>query len=330
MKLVVVFCCFWLFTTHAFANTEKGGMITDKNQLQKLDIEYYFSNDEIKVINNQDKDFIALVKEETTGFPKGIAFIVPEIDQVVTNQPAIKSLYDNLNDYGWTSILLPMPVLDDFGVPADAEEKPTSEQDTPNSTDNTSNTEQAAENIDSPTSNNDNQEADTLDSDVNSKLENPNPKAFQQESVYSDDFLQEVEKQIQQRVEAAWNLGDNYPGFFLFICQGKSCAWLTSLFQQQKLTAPDAMIMLSAHVPQQDLSNKFASELSKTEFPVLDLVQQVDNSWVVNYATQRRKMARKNYKTNYRQRKLFSSVDYYSQRRRTIKEIYGFLTAVGM
>ena len=88
--------------------------------------------------------------------------------------------------------------------------------------------------------------------------------------------------------------------------------------------------MLSAHIPQQNLTDSFNMQVSKTEFPVLDLYRDQDSSWVVNHIKDRRKLARKSFKTNYRQRKLYYGMDYTSQRERAVKEIYGFLTAVGM
>jgi hypothetical protein len=155
-------------------------------------------------------------------------------------------------------------------------------------------------------------------------------KAFHSEEKYSNEFVSNIEQDIAARMKAAMEAAQRYPGFYLYICQGKSCTWLTNLIAQEKIKAPDALVMLSAHIPQQTLTDNFNTQVSKAEFPILDLYKDRDNRWVTDHIKDRRKLARKSFKTNYRMRKLHFSMDYQSERKRAVKEIYGFLTAVGM
>lgn len=300
-----------------------------QDELDRMDIEHYFRDKEIKLLKAGEEEFLTLVKEENTGFPKGIALIVPEMAQSVLRQAAVSNLYDNLNDYGWTSLLLTMPSRLEPKAPEQNSENQSAGDQSANSNDTDSQPPQTA--TDSQQSNDEDKQGET-NQDGTQQDEDPNLtlKAFHRDPIYSETMIEHIEQQMTERLNAGWELAGNYPGFFLVICDGKSCGWLASLYAKGKLPIPDAMVMLSAHLPEQALNDDFAVNLSQTEFPVLDLYQTLDNKWVTTSIKQRRLMSRKNFKTDYRQRKLHSSFHFQGQGKRTIKEIYGFLTAVGM
>lgn len=301
MKQVVVFCMLIFISAMAGSTTYEQPLPINKSYLESLDIQHFVKDKEIKTLKTDDVEFLSLLKEDSTGFPKGIAFIVPDIEQSIGRQAALSAVYDQMTDIGWTNMLITMPsqeivaqevnlwqLQNDLIVQAQtAEAEPIADQ-------------------------------------------NLTLKSFATDDKYSADYLKNMEQTIAARMQAAMTAAQNYPGFYLYICQGKSCTWLTSLISQEKITAPDALVMLSAHIPQRNLTDDFNYQVSQAEFPVLDLYRDQDTSWVTNYITDRRKLARRSFKTNYRQRKLHYGIDYHSQTRRTVKEIYGFLTAVGM
>ncbi|WP_299270796.1 DUF3530 family protein [uncultured Psychrosphaera sp.] len=324
MKHHILLLMISLSTSATFAASVDDTPPIDLSELQAIDIKHYVQDREINILTLDESEYLTLMKEETTGFPRGIAFIVPEINQSITKQPAINMLYDNLTEYGWRSLLLTMPNIEQTNGSFNNVQK-TDNQSTPGSSEDGQQQEKdpsvqtnAGSNV---STKNDSQAA----RDPNLRL-----KAYHQDDIFSSQTNAEIEDEILKRVESAWQYAEQFPGYFIFICQGKSCAWLTSLFQQQKLMQPDALIMLSAHMPQQDLNDLFAQQLSETEFPVLELFKQMDNQWVSSSIQYRRKLARKHYKTDYRQRKLNSHIAFGNNNMRTVKEIYGFLTAVGM
>ncbi|MDU0114469.1 DUF3530 family protein [Psychrosphaera aquimarina] len=324
MKRHILLMLICLSVKYAFASSVDHTAPISLSALQAIDIRHYVQDQEINILSLDDHDYLTLEKEETTGFPRGIAFIVPEINQPITQQPAIKMLYDNLTEYGWRSLLLTMPNLEQnngslHDVPkADTEESPSAPDVSQSPETSSTLPEEPGQEM-----------AASNDSQTTAEP-NLNIKAFHQEDIYSEVENTKIEQEILKRVETAWQYAEQFPGYFIFICQGKSCAWLTSLFQQQKLMQPDALVMLSAHMPQSNLNRQFAQQLSETEFPVLELFKPMDNQWVTSAIHYRKKLARKNYKTDYRQRKLNSHVAFGDSNLRTVKEIYGFLTAVGM
>ena len=301
MKQLVVFCTLLLISTMASSSTYEQPLPISRSQLQSLDIQYFLRDKEIKTLETDEYEFISLLKEESTGFPKGIAFIVPDIDQSIGHQAAVSTVYDQLTDLGWTNMLITMPSQEVV-----AEEV---------------NLWQAQRELI--------QQAQSADADPIPD-QNVQFKSYYSEDKFSDKYVENMESSIEERMKAAMEAAQQYPGFYLYICQGKTCTWLIDLIAQERITEPDALVMLSAHIPQQDLTDSFNMQVSEAEFPVLDLYRDFDNTWVTDHVMDRRKLARKSFKTNYRQRKLFYGMDYNTQKVRTVKEIYGFLTAVGM
>ena len=319
-KLLVIISLF--LSCYSVASSEQDGDTNKENAVawaktQAEDIQHFVSDQEIKILKTEADAFIALLQKETTGFPRGVALIVPDINQSIFQQAAISSIYSNLNDYGWTNLLLTMPndLNPVFGF----------KEETTNNT-----TEQQSETTAQEANNISEKEMSTPEQQSGNLVNMPKMKAFHQNNYYSEKQSMDIATQIKHRMNSAWELAEEYPGFFLIICQGKSCAWLAELFLKDNLSQPDAMIMLSAHMPQADLNQKLAMQISQLEFPILDMYQDIDNPWVSANIKLRRNMARTHYKTNYRQRKLIAGIGFYGQEQRTIKEIYGFLTAVGM
>ncbi len=294
--------------------------------MQYNDIQYFVRDKEIKTLQAGDIEFLSLLKEQTSGFAKGTAIIVPEINQSIHKQAAVSGTYDKLTELGWNTLLLTMPSESEpvhgamSAVPdlatTDTEQAPANATPEQADTESPDDESTAAENAEQ--------------NPINMDGVSLNLKAFHQFAHYSEAKLDEVSEEIALRLQAAFELAGTYPGFYLVICQGKSCHWLSELFKSEGFQAPDAMIMLSAHMPDAEQNDRLAVNIAKTEYPVLDLYQDRDNPWVHQTIGERRIMARKNYKTNYRQRKLNSHFDFHGQGDRAIKEIYGFLTAVGM
>jgi hypothetical protein len=301
MRLAIVFLLFLIVSCLAYGSNDQQSMPMNRAQLQALDIQHYVKDKEIITLSTQDFDFISLLKEETTGFPRGIAFVLPDIDQPIGQQAAMTAVYDKLNNIGWTTMALTMPSPEIVQPDVNLWQL---QQDLIN---------QAQTEPENPPA------------DQNLQL-----KAGHQDDVYSQTYIETIEKDLTARMQAAMEQAQNYPGFYLYICQAKTCAWLTRLIQQQAITAPDALVMLSAYLPQENLNDEFAQQVAKTDFPVLELYRDQDANWVYKQMKTRQLTARKNFKTNYRQRKLFYAFDYKAQQARTVKEIYGFLTAVGM
>lgn len=278
------------------------------------DLQRYLPDHQIQTLQTaQEQTFIALVKEQTTGIPKGVAFLIPDFSQGILKQAALSNLYQSLNDYGWTNVLMTVAHYEDIqqaslGSPSDDGKGANDTENAPNQTET---------------------EALTGSSEQVSTRETIQ-KVSSQPLALTDSTINKVALDLEERLKAAIDFAGQYPGFYLMVCEGKSCPLLFNLVADQKVPRPDAVVMLSGFALGQDANRNFAQQVSLTDFPVLDLRQAWDNRWLEESFEWRQKVARKNFKTDFRQRKLNSYYDYYGQERRVIKEIYGFLHTVGM
>ena len=109
MKQLVVFCTLLLISAAASSSTYEQPLPINKALLQNLDIEYFVKDKEIRTLATEEYEFISLLKEDSTGFPKGIAFIVPDVEQSIGHQAAVSAVYDELTNIGWTNMLITMP-----------------------------------------------------------------------------------------------------------------------------------------------------------------------------------------------------------------------------
>lgn len=290
-----------------------------KARQHAADIQHYVDEAQIQFLQANDEEFVALFREQTTGMSKGTAIIVPDLEQSIYHQAAISGLYEKLNHYGWNSLLLTMPdelspILDSTSVDDAAPQE----------------AEQENANVAIGTVNEDNPDAeDSLQTD-GSDPNNLSLKAFHIEPVYNEKEMETIAEFIGQRLAAAQDFAANYPGYFLVICQGKSCAWIIQLIVDGEMFEPDALVMLSAFMPQKNYNLQLAQHVAESEVAILDLYQANDNSWVLNNVGIRKALARKNFKVDFRQRQLHTGMNYHGQQSRTLKEIYGFITASGM
>ena len=292
-----------------------------KEEWLTQDLQRYLPDHQIQTLQASDQPFITLLKEQTTGIPRGVAFLVPDINQSILKQAALSNLYQSLNDHGWTSLLLTTPNYQDIQQTALINE--IGEQQTISA-------ESTSTESDNATSANESPSDDTTQDSTTSNPKDFYNKTYQQPMALNQDELTPLKQSLENRINATVEFAGQFPGFYLMVCEGKVCPMMVALIAEQKLPRPDALIMLSAYSLGTKANRDFATQLSITDYPILDLSQTWDNRWIEAHKPWRAKMARKNFKTDYRQRTLNSYYDYHGQQRRVIKEILGFLYSVGM
>lgn len=337
----------FLFNTYCYANQSE--MRVYDPELD--DLTRYLEQDEIKYLSTQKADFLTLIKEQATGYPKGVAIFIPDIEQSITRQTALRSLHGDLNDFGWNSLLLTLPKIavvkkenkaegSDAAQDKSTPETPSSEKQSDVQTNTLTDTEEPEQLADNNSANSNNITEDGTQ-DISKSESNTNNEALlnppvydiyprQVRKPYSEQYEKKVLAVITERLTSALDFAQSYPGFYLFVCQGRSCAWLMQAIEENDLVKPDVLVMLSAFVPQKELNNQLNHYIASADFPILDIAQQVDSPWLKSSLGERKKLVRKELKVDYRQRMLFSRVDYRLQNERTLKEVNGFLRYMGM
>lgn len=135
---------------------------------------------------------------------------------------------------------------------------------------------------------------------------------------------------LTSRFKAMYQQALTHPGFVIVITQGQSGAILNSYLNQQTSEQIDALILLNNFYNEAQKNKSLNQTITTTPWPTLDIYYQSQNHWLNQQMVQRKKLARRNHKLNYRQRALFGNQSSEQQHQRLSKEIYGFLTWLGI
>jgi hypothetical protein len=139
--------------------------------------------------------------------------------------------------------------------------------------------------------------------------------------VYQDLLAQRLAVMMEQAKAPYQNI--------VVIAQGSSGALLNQLYQSEKLTAPQGLILLSAYLADQTLNQSLSVAMARHQVPTLDIQQQVDHPFAMAQSQLRLQLVRKHLKNSYRQRLLPGSIDDSQYQHWLFKEVYGWLNAQG-
>ena len=235
-----------------------------------------------------------------------MAILVADSGTPLVGQEGFSALAGELNKVGWVTILLPAP---DIGF------IPTFTQD-----DTTKNDEKTA--VDEGSDNTTEKQipnALTADLDIS------------QSAVTTIDELAfaEHEQQLIFLLQAVIEKSQQYPGFLLVISKGTSAAWLSKIYAQKTLDAPDAFVAISPFWPDRKRNKRLPQWIADTSMPVLDLHSSQDNGWSQKTVARRQVAAVRSLKLQYRQRELLGFNKYLQYNAYLSKEIYGWLSHMG-
>ncbi|ATC93672.1 DUF3530 family protein [Pseudoalteromonas tunicata] len=172
----------------------------------------------------------------------------------------------------------------------------------------------------------------------------PDPIAFYQQEIKADntlfhapdaerldsDALNAYQLQLMSRFKAVYQTALGHPGFIIVIAQGATSTLLVDYFAKTPEEEVDALIFLSSYLPDRAKNELLNQNFAKVKPPVLDIFSTADSSLVKETLSQRKIIATREHKLNYRQRELFNSQTSPQQQARLTKEIYGFLTKSGL
>jgi hypothetical protein len=115
----------------------------------------------------------------------------------------------------------------------------------------------------------------------------------------------------------------------IVIAQGSSGALLNQLYQSEKLTAPQGLILLSAYLADVELNQAASIALASHKIPTLDIQSQIDHPFAMAQTQLRLQLARKHLKNSYRQRLMPGAIEESQYQHWLFKEVYGWLQAQG-
>ena len=280
----------------------------DSQLLRRLDIQRGLFADTYQSFEIDDQSIIYVLQENTTAITRGVAILVADSGIPIVGQEGFAALANELNKIGWVTILLPAP---DTGFIPIIEQEPAS-------TDNeaiTAGTE--------TTSPSDTQEpiAATPPTDIDISRSAV--------TIIEDLAFLKHEQQLVALLSAAREKAQEYPGFFLVISKGTSAAWLSKIYTEKAVDAPDAFVAVSPFWPDRKHNQRLPFWIANTPMPVLDLYSGWDNGWAHMTVAQRQIAAVRALKLQYRQRELLGFNTSLHQSGYISKEIYGWISHMG-
>jgi hypothetical protein len=280
----------------------------DNQLLRRLDIQRGLFADSYQSFDIDGQPIIYVLQENTTAITRGVAVMIADSGIPIVGHEGFAALANELNKIGWVTILLPAP---DTGF------IPTIDQETVNADDKVLEPEP--------------------ETDTTTEEQVPSPNAaivdidISKSAVTTIDDLAFVkhEQQMVSLLQAAIEKSQEYPGFFLVISKGTSAAWLSKIYAEKTLSAPDAFVAISPYWPVRKHNRNLPQWMANTTMPVLDLYSDWDNSWARETVAQREIAAVKSLKLQYRQRELLGFNMPQQHSAYIGKEIYGWISHMG-
>jgi hypothetical protein len=279
---------------------------SNRQLLKRLDLQRELFADTYQTFDIDGQPIIYVLQENTTAIARGVAVMVADSGIPLLGQEGFAALANELNKVGWVTILLPAP---DIGF------IPTFAQDNTTKDDKKTVVAEGADNV----TEKEISIVTTMDLDI----------AQSAVTTLSEQAFGEHEQQLVSLLQAVIKKSQEYPGFFLVISKGTSAAWLSKIYAQKTLAAPDAFVAISPFWPDREKNLRLPQWIANTPMPVLDLYNSRDNEWSQATVTQREIATIKSLKLQSRQRELLGFNQYRQYNAYLSKEIYGWLSHMG-
>ncbi len=270
----------------------------DNQLLRRLDIQRGLFSDTYQSFDIDGQPIIYVLQENTTAITRGVAVMVADSGIPLVAQEGFSALANELNKVGWVTILLPAP---DIGF------IPTFTQDMVIEDD----------------------EKKAIDEETNGALIAALDISQTPVTSIDEQAIEEHEQQLVSLLQAVIEKSQEYPGFLLVISKGTSAAWLSKIYAEKTLNAPDAFVAISPFWPDRNRNQRLPQWIANTPMPVLDLYSSQDNVWSQTTVTQREVATVKSLKLQYRQRELLGFNQYRQYNAYLSKEIYGWISHMG-
>jgi hypothetical protein len=273
-----------------------------------LDIQRGLFTDTYQSLDIDGQQIIYVLQENTTAITRGVAVMIADSSIPILGQESFTSLANEMNKIGWVTILIPAP---DIGfipiIIPEAELKDVQKTTAEIETKNFANTQVTS------------LSATLLDLDINQSAV----------TTIDDSAFVKHEQQLVSLLQAVIEKSQEYPGYFLVISKGTSAAWLSKIYAEKTLDAPDAFVMVSPYWPDRKHNQRLPEWMANTPMPVLDLHSSWDNGWARKTVSRRQIAAVKALKLQYRQRKLLGFTMHQQHSAYIGKEIYGWISHMG-
>jgi hypothetical protein len=154
-------------------------------------------------------------------------------------------------------------------------------------------------------------------------------KPFEPAVRLSAEQFEQFESLLSERVAAAREFAQSYPGFVLLVAQGISAAALLDRYSEQQQGLPDALVTVSPYWPEPQRNHQLAQKMAALPVPILDIYNRWNNAWTLSKRQQRLIAAQKALKLHYRQREIIGTDLIAGQYPYMAREVQGWLIHMG-
>lgn len=125
-------------------------------------------------------------------------------------------------------------------------------------------------------------------------------------AVVEESFFKPYTDALAARLTRLQKEFSSEPGFTVWVIEGVTAAIAVKLITAQPQVMPDALVVIDAYLPQQQLNQELSQQLAKLQLPVLEISTYAANDWVQKTQPLRHQLSQKYQQVNYRQRQLIS------------------------
>ena len=303
MKLKPAHCLVYAACFALMGNVNAADFIkpTPWSSLVTNDIQRFLPSDEVRPLLAGEDEFISLYRQSMAPTQRGIVLIIPDWQDVPTNNAGINFLRKQLNDIGYATLAMTMPDID--WHPADmAMPEPTDNSETESTTQN-------------------NQQADSAPPAQTQQA----PHFVSAKPNISEATLDDYKLKLIARFNALYNSAMDEGGNIIVLAQGASAGLLIEHYASFPNNELNAFISLGSYLPNSIRNQHLNATLSTISPPLLDIFYSEGNPDTLQSVNDRKRWVRRNAKYDYRQRELFGTPTEPEQHERLLKEVDGFL-----
>ena len=279
---------------------------TPWSSIVSSDLSRLMPKSEVRQLIAGETEFVSLHREYMSAEQRAVVLIIPDWQNLPTNNAGVNFLRTHLNDLGYTTIAMTVP---DINWQASNEDTQTE------------NTDPATENSQQTTDTNETK------SSAEQTAQDPETTAKHVDTIeyVSDDIIDDYKENLIARFEVLYQTALNDGDKIVLVAQGASAGVLIEHYASFPNDDLEAFVSLSSYLPNNERNQQLNTLVSTISPPLLDIFYSNDNPDLLLSVANRKRWVKRHSKYDYRQRQLFGLRSEPAQHARLTKEIDGFL-----
>lgn len=281
---------------------------TSWSSIVSSDLSRLMPKSEVRPLKAGETEFISLHREYMSAEQRAVVLIIPDWQNLPTNNAGINFLRTHLNDLGYTTLAMTVPDID-WQASKKASQTESTETDTA-----------TADSQQNENTNETNSPADQASESAEDTVKHVDAIEY-----VSDDVIDDYKENLIARFEVLYQTALNDGSKIVLIAQGASAGVLLEHYASFPNDDLEAFISLSSYLPNNERNQQLNTLVSTISPPLLDVFYSNDNPDLLMSITDRKRWVKRHSKYDYRQRELFGLSSEPEQHARLTKEIDGFL-----